>query len=206
MINAETMLLPRIDEELEAMFAAESADEPDYYGKREQDDEPRAESIGKRWKKRFLKATIAAILLSATGGAAMAVAMDKDVTVDVDGHAAHIRTYDATVGQVLRDQGYTPGAHDAISPSPNAPVTDGGKVMLERGRLMRLTVDGVTQDQWTRSQTVGDALRQLNVVPNGAWVSTGPDSQIPLSGMAVQIRTPKSVLLMDGAGTPRHHR
>jgi uncharacterized protein YabE (DUF348 family) len=204
MINAETMLLPRIDEELEAMFAAESADEPDYFGKRQETEAPRGESIGKRWKKRFLKATIAAILLSATGGAAMAVAMDKDVTVDVDGHEAHIRTYDATVGQVLRDQGYTPGAHDAISPSPNAPVTDGGKVMLERGRLVRLTVDGVTQDQWTRSLTVGDALRQLNVVPNGAWVSTGPNSQIPLSGVAVQIRTPKTIMLMDGASTPRH--
>jgi uncharacterized protein YabE (DUF348 family) len=203
MINAETMLLPRIDEELEAMFAAESADEPDYYGTGQETDGTPAESIGKRWKKRFLKATIAAILLSATGGVATAVAMDKDVTVDVDGHEAHIRTYDATVGQVLRDQGYTPGAHDAISPSPNAPVTDGGKIMLERGRLMRLTVDGVTQDQWTRAQSVGDALSQLNVVTKGAWVSTGPSSQIPLSGIAVQIRTPKQVVLMDGSGLPR---
>jgi uncharacterized protein YabE (DUF348 family) len=202
MINAETMLLPRIDEELEAMFAAESAAEPDYLRKT-QAEEPQADSIGKRWKKRFLKATIMAILLSATGGAAMAVAMDKDVTVDIDGHEAHIRTYDATVGAVLADQGYRPGPHDALSPSPNAPVTDGGKIMLERGRLVRLTVDGVQQDQWTRSQNVGDALRALNVNTDGAWVSTGPSSQIPLSGIAVQIRTPKAITLMDGASVPR---
>ena len=38
---------------------------------------------------------------------------------------------------------------------------------------------------------------------NGAWVSTGPSSQIPLSGIAVEIRTPKTVTLIDGASVPR---
>jgi uncharacterized protein YabE (DUF348 family) len=199
MINAETMLLPRIDDELEAMFAAESAAEPQL---RMPGDDVSVETVGRRWKKRFLKATIAAILLSATGGGAVAMAMDKDVTVDVDGKATHIRTYDQTVGAVLRDQGIKPGPHDALSPSPSAPITDGGKIMLERGRLLRLTVDGVTQDHWTRAQTVGDALRQLNMVTKDAWVSTGPGSQLPLAGMAVQIRTPKSITMIDGAGAP----
>jgi uncharacterized protein YabE (DUF348 family) len=203
MINAETTLLPRIDEELEAMFAAESAAEPDYFGRSQAQEQPEQESIGRRWKKRFLKATILAILMSATGGAAMAVAMDKDVTVDVDGHDLHVRTYDETVGGLLADQGIKLGPHDALSPSPNAPVTDGGKIMLERGRLLRLTVDGVEQQQWTRAQTVGEALQQLNVKTSGAFVSTTPGSQIPLSGLAVQIRTPKQVVLMDGAGVPK---
>ena len=202
MINAETTLIPRIDEELEAMFAAESAAEPDYFGKPQAEEAP-VESIARRWKKRFLKATIAAILMSATGGAAMAVAMDKDVTVDVDGHESHIRTYDATVGQVLHDQGVQLTAHDSVSPSPNASVTDGGKIMLARGRAVHLTVDGVTQTQWTRAQTVGDALHQLNINTNGAWVSTGPNTQVPLGGMAIQVRTPKTITLLDGAGSPR---
>lgn len=202
MINAETTLIPRIDEELEAMFAAESAEEPDYYGKPQPEEAP-VESIAKRWKKRFLKATIAAILMSATGGAAMAVAMDKDVTVDVDGHESHIRTYDQTVAQVLNDQGVQLTAHDSVSPSPNAPVTDGGKIMLERGRQVHLTMDGVAQTQWTRAQTVGDALRQMNVNTSGAWISSGPNAQIPLSGMSVTVRTPKAVTILDGASGPR---
>jgi uncharacterized protein YabE (DUF348 family) len=202
MINAETTLIPRIDEELEAMFAAESAEEPDYFGKAEPQRSP-VEKIAKRWKKRFLKATIAAILMSATGGAAMAVAMDKDVTVDVDGHDSHIRTYDATVGQVLADQGIKLGPHDAVSPSPNAPVTDGGKIMLERGRAVHLVVDGVSQTQWTRAQTVSDVLRQMNMDTSGAWMSTGPNTQIPLGGMSITIRMPKAVTLLDGASGPR---
>jgi resuscitation-promoting factor RpfB len=203
MINAETTLLPRIDEELEAMFAAESAEEPDYFGTSRAGEQSEQESIGRRWKKRFLKATILAILMSATGGAAMAVAMDKDVTVDVDGHDTHVRTYDETVGGLLADQGIKIGPHDALSPSPNAPVTDGGKIMLERGRLLRLTVDGVEHQQWTRATTVGEALQQLNVDTSGSFVSTAPDNQIPLSGLSVQIRTPKKIVLMDGAGVPR---
>ncbi len=202
MINAETTLIPRIDEELEAMFAAESVEEPDYSG-RIQAQQSRVESVAKRWKKRFLKAAIAAILMSATGGAAMAVAMDKDVTVDVDGHESHIRTYDANVGQVLHDQGVQLTSHDAVSPSPNAPVTDGGKIMLERGRAVHLTVDGVLQTQWTRAQTVGAALRALNVNTAGAWMSTNPNAQIPLSGMAIQVRTPKAITILDGASGPR---
>jgi resuscitation-promoting factor RpfB len=202
MINAETMLLPRIDDELEAMFAAEAAAEP-RLRRTTGDEEASVETLGRRWKKRFLKATIAAILLSATGGAAMAVAMDKDVTVDVDGHQTHVRTYDGTIGAVLRDQGIVPGPHDSLSPSPNASVTDGGKIVLERGRLLRLVVDGVATDHWTRSQNLGDALRQLNVLPAGAWVSAGPNSQIPLAGMAVQMRTAKAVTMIDGAGAPR---
>jgi uncharacterized protein YabE (DUF348 family) len=201
MINAETMMLPRIDEELEALFAAESAPEPQLAlaEDADEDDLPR-ESVGTRWKKRFLKAAIGAILLSATGGGAMAMAMDKDVTVDVDGHEMHVRTYDATVGQVLASQGITPGIHDAMSPAPNAQVTDGGKIVLDRGRLMKLSIDGVEQDHWTQATTVRAALTQLKMsLPAGSWMSAGGDSQIPLQGMALSVRTPKAVTLIDGA-------
>ncbi|HWC82524.1 MAG TPA: transglycosylase family protein [Pseudonocardiaceae bacterium] len=202
MINAETMMLPRIDEELEAMFAAESAPEPQFRlaDDEDEDDLPERESVGSRWKKRFLKAAIGAILLSATGGASMAMAMDKNVTVDVDGHEQQVRTYDSTVGQVLASEGITPGLHDAMSPSPNAQVTDGGKIVLERGRLVKLNIDGVEQDHWTHAGTVSDALAQLNLsVPQGSWMSSNPNAQISLTGMSLNIRTPKAISLIDGA-------
>ncbi|HWE88040.1 MAG TPA: transglycosylase family protein [Pseudonocardiaceae bacterium] len=206
MINAETTLLPRIDEELEQLLAEEEArqaaaielDEP-----RPAEQASPLERAAKRWKKRFLKAAVGAILLSATGGGAMALAMDKDVNVDIDGHDQHIRTYDGTVGAVLASQGITPGAHDAVSPSPTASVADGGTISVERGRLLHVTVDGVEQDHWTRATTVGDALGQLGVNTAGAFVSSGPDAQIPLSGTTIEIRTPKTVTLIDGANASR---
>ncbi|HEY4018329.1 MAG TPA: transglycosylase family protein [Pseudonocardiaceae bacterium] len=204
LIHAETTLLPRIDEEL-----AELLDEEDRRAERArlagEEPEPMGslvETAGRRWKKRFLKATIAAILLSATGGSAMAMAMDKDVSVDVDGVSQHIRTYSSTVAQVLKDDGIKLGAHDAVSPSPNASVADGGTIMLQHGRLMKLTVDGVEQDHWTRATTVGAAMDELGMSAKGAWVSSASGTPIPLSGMGVQVRMPKQVSLTDGANAP----
>lgn len=201
MINAETTMLPPITDELEAWFAAESAPEPQLRTAEPDEEDGAGESVVTRWKKRFLKAAIGAILLSATGGGAMAMAMDKDVTVDIDGHEAQIHTYDQTVGQVLASQGITPGPHDAMSPSPNAPVTDGGRIVVERGRLLRLSVDGVEQDHWTQGATVAEALQQLKIsLPAGSWLSTGsPSAAIPLQGMQLTVRTPKTVGLIDGA-------
>jgi uncharacterized protein YabE (DUF348 family) len=210
MINAETTLLPRIDEELEQLLVEEEKRQAGRQAAAiELDEEAGAEEEGpleraaKRWKKRFLKAAVGAILLSATGGGAMALAMDKDVTVDVDGHNQHIRTYNATVGAVLASQGITPGPHDAVSPSPTAKVSDGGTISVEHGRLLHVTVDGVAQDHWTRATTVAAALHELGTPVAGAFVSASGDSEIPLAGASVDIRTPKTVTLIDGANAPR---
>jgi resuscitation-promoting factor RpfB len=205
MIHAETMLIPRIDEELEELLAEEDrrASAARLTGEEPEPMEQLVETAGKRWKKRFLKATIAAILLSATGGSAMAMAMDKDVNVDVDGMSQHMRTYSSTVGQVLKADGVTLGAHDAVSPAPNAPIADGGTIMVERGRLLKLTVDGVEQDHWTRATTLSAAFSELGVNTNGAWVSTAAGAAVPLQGLSVSMRTPKTVTLVDGADAPQ---
>lgn len=205
LIHAETTLLPRIDEELAELLDEEDrrADAARLAGEEPAPMDDLVQTAGKRWKKRFLKATIAAILLSATGGSAMAMAMDKDVNVDVDGAMQHVRTYSSTVAQVLKDDGITLGAHDSVSPSPNASVADGGTIMLQRGRLLNLTVDGVAQQHWTRSTTVGAALNELGMAGTGAWVSSASGAAIPLSGMSLQVRTPKQVTLIDGATSPQ---
>ena len=201
LLHAETTLLPRLDEEL-----AELLDEEDrrveaamLAGEEPEPMDSLVETAGKRWKKRFLKATIAAVLLSATGGSAMAMAMDKDVNVDIDGVNQHVRTYSSTVSQVLKDDGITLGAHDAVSPSPTASVADGGTIMLQRGRLVKMTIDGVTQDHWTRSTTVSSVLSEMGMAGKGAWVSSAGGTAVPLSGMSLQVRTPKQVTILDGA-------
>lgn len=205
LIHAETTLLPRLDEELAELLDEEDrrAEAARRAGAQPEPMDDLVTTAGKRWKKRFLKATIAAILLSATGGSAMAMAMDKDVTVDVDGVNQHVRTYSSTVAQVLADDNIRLGAHDAVSPSPNASVADGGTIMLQRGRLVKVTVDGVEQDHWTRATTVSSALNELGMDTKGAWMSTAPGTAVPLSGMSVEVRTPKQVTLIDGANAAR---
>ena len=157
----------------------------------------------KTWKRKFLKAAVAAALVTLSGSGAAAIAMDKTVTVDVDGHEQTVHTYRGTVGDVLQAQGITVGEHDALSPSPRAAVGDGGKITLDRGRQVTLKVDG--QDRpagWVRAVSVGQALRQLGVPTDGAWVSQDEAAPVPLAGIAVEVKTAKKITLFDGGNAP----
>jgi uncharacterized protein YabE (DUF348 family) len=196
LINAETTVLPIIPDELSGGRVRPlpmTDNEP-----------PAGVSTGvKRWKKSVLKATIASVLVSLIGGGAAAIAMNKSVTLDIDGQAQEVNTYADTVGEVLEDEGLNVGSHDALSPSPAASVDDGEKIVLQRGRVLHLTMDGEKKDHWVRATTVGDALKQLNVPADGAWMSAGMNSEVPLNGMALEIKTVKNITLFDGGNKPK---
>jgi uncharacterized protein YabE (DUF348 family) len=198
LINAETTVLPVIPDAL-------SADGTAYALPLTETDEAPPEVVTgiKRWKKSVLKATIASILVTLIGGGAAAIAMNKSVTVDIDGEAHQVNTYADTVGEVLEDEGIKVGSHDALSPSPSAAINDDGKIVLQRGRQLHLTIDGEKRDLWVRSTTVGEALQQLNLSTEGAKVSHGEDTEIPLNGMSLEIKTLKDITLFDGGKAPK---
>ncbi|WP_033441223.1 resuscitation-promoting factor [Saccharothrix sp. NRRL B-16314] len=203
LINAETTLLPPIiipDEVSQDRVAGSMA--------AEQPSAPPAalvEAAGK-WKRRFLKAAVLTVLVTVSGGGATAIAMDKSVTVDVDGEAKTVRTYESTVGEILADEGITIGEHDALSPSPQAKVGDGGKISLDRGRLVKMTVDGEQREGWVRSVTVDEALDQLQVQDDGAWLSHDRGMDVPLEGIALEVKSLKTVTVYDGGNAPRQVR
>ncbi|WP_211763820.1 resuscitation-promoting factor [Kutzneria sp. CA-103260] len=155
------------------------------------------------WKRRFIKAAVMATLVSLAGGGATALAMDKAVTVDVDGHEMTVHTYSGTVSDVLASQGLSAGSHDSLMPSANSSIADGGKIVLQRGRTMTVSVDGVQQTQWVKAQNVGDALREMGVKTDNAKLSVDPSKQIPLSGMSMDIMTAKTVTISDGGSAPK---
>ncbi|MGH3440107.1 MAG: ubiquitin-like domain-containing protein [Sciscionella sp.] len=201
-LNAETTLLPAIDAEFEAEIEEALAGVSTETEPPSRTEVATAVAASPKWRKRMVRAAIGAILLAATGGAT-AAAMNKAVTVDIDGQEHTVHTFDSTVGQLLADEGITPHAHDVLSPSPTAAISDGGKVVLERGRLLKLQIDGVEQDHWTRATTVGEALRQLNVkTPSGAIVSQRRSDAIPLQGATVAIKTLKHLTVIDGTNAP----
>jgi uncharacterized protein YabE (DUF348 family) len=191
LINAETTVLPVIPDDLSELGPA-----PLIPGK------PPKTSIAKSWKQTFLKSTIAAILVTLIGGGAAAIALNKSVTVEVDGQTREVNTYASTVGEVLADEGLTVNEHDSLSPSPNADIGDGGKIVLQRGRVLHLTIDGEQRDLWVRATTVGQALQQLNLTAEGMWVSAGNDTAVPLEGMSLTLKTVKNITLFDGGNQP----
>ncbi|MBV8933776.1 MAG: transglycosylase family protein [Kutzneria sp.] len=216
LMNAKTTLIPRIGgpdsggvlteglsqewEELErGLDDANLVPEPERVVKTEVD-----QGVASTWKRRFIKAAVMATLVSVTGGAATALAMDKSVTVDVDGKPMTVHTYAGTVGEVLQKQGLSAGEHDALMPSAGTSIADGGKIVLQRGRMMTVSVDGVQQSGWVKSATVGAALQELGVQADGnAQFSAERGAQIPLSGMSVDVRTLKTISFSDGGAVPK---
>ncbi|KAA5836965.1 transglycosylase family protein [Saccharopolyspora hirsuta] len=192
LINAETTVLPPLVIP-DALPEAEAGDAPS----------PEAVEAITVWKRRFLKGAVAGVLLTLTGTGGAAAAMDKSVTVEIDGHERTINTYESTVAEVLEDEGIAIGQHDALSPSPQAKVGHGDTITLDRGRLLKLNVDGEVREEWVRSVTVGQALQQLGVPTDGAWLSADRNMAVPSEGMELVIKTSKDITLIDGAGAPR---
>jgi resuscitation-promoting factor RpfB len=190
LINAETTVLPVIPDEV----AAEPQAQPKAA--------PGLVTAVKRWKSTFLQATIAAVLTSLVGGGAAAIAMNNSVTLEVDGKTVEVNTYADTVGEVLQEEGISVGQHDLISPSPAAEINDDGRIVLQRGRPLAMTVDGERTEAWVRATTLGEALRQAGAPMEGSWVSAPADSAVPLEGMAVEIKTVKAITLFDGGKVP----
>ncbi|MER7010767.1 transglycosylase family protein [Saccharopolyspora sp. NPDC000359] len=192
LINAETVVLPPLVLPEELPEAEPGAAPP----------QEAVEAITV-WKRRFLKGAVAGVLLTLTGTGGAAAAMDKSVTVEVDGQERTVNTYESTVAEVLEDEGITIGQHDALSPSPQAKVGHGDTITLDRGRLLTLNVDGEVREEWVRSVTVGQALQQLGVPTEGAWLSADRSMAVPSEGMELVIKTSKDITLIDGAGEPR---
>ncbi|GAA0592449.1 resuscitation-promoting factor [Kutzneria viridogrisea] len=211
LMNAKTTVIPRIVDEPLTEGLSQTWEElergledtnlvPEPQRKVKVKTEEKTQSV---WKRRFIKAAVMATLVSLTGGGATALAMDKAVTVDVDGQPVTVHTFAGTVGEVLEKQGLAAGSHDALMPSAGTQIADGGKIVLQRGRMMNLSVDGVQQSQWVKALTVGAALQELGVKTDDTKMSADPSAQIPLNGMSVDIRTAKTITFSDGGNAPK---
>ena len=142
----------------------------------------------------------ALVLFGLVAGSVAWLSMDKSVTLTVDGEARAVKTYASTVGGVLDDQNITVGNHDTLAPGRDARISDGAEIVLRRGRLITLTVDGQTRQVWTTATTVQDALDQIGYRQANLWTSSDRSTRLPLDGYQLTLRTPKSVTIVaDGA-------
>jgi resuscitation-promoting factor RpfB len=74
---------------------------------------------------------------------------------------------------------------------------------VRRGRLLTIRLDGQEREVWTTALTVEEALRQLGMHADGFEVSADRSRRIPIHGMAIDVRSAKKVILVDGAEPPR---
>jgi uncharacterized protein YabE (DUF348 family) len=95
----------------------------------------------------------AVVLAGVVGGTAAWATTEKSVKVSIDGQIRTIHTRAATVGDVLSGDHIVVGAHDALAPADNAGIYDGSQIVIKRGRLLELDIDGTNKDVWRSSAT-----------------------------------------------------
>lgn len=139
------------------------------------------------------KALVVAFL---AGGTTAFIADDKAVTLDVDGEPRTLHTFADDVGELLADEGIALDGERTVSPDPATGLADGDEITVRGPRPVTLTLDGVRHRVWTREHTVGDALRRLGVRAEGAYLSVSRAAPIGRTGLALDVRTERTVTVM----------
>ncbi|MET9963700.1 ubiquitin-like domain-containing protein [Streptomyces sp. NPDC006326] len=151
------------------------------------------------WRRIVPQALVVAVL---AGGTTAFVAADKSVRLTVDGQPRTLHTFADDVGELLAAEGLGVGPHDLVAPARNAALDDGDEVVVHYGRPLNLTLDGQSRQVWTTARTVEGALRQFGIRVEGAYLSTARTAPVPRTGLALAVRTERSITFMaDGTET-----
>ena len=138
--------------------------------------------------------------MSLVAGAIGFAYFDKSVNLSVDGKTSAVHVFGSTVvGDVLASQDIKVGPHDVVAPAVSSRVSDGQKVVVRYGRLLRVTVDGQTKEYWTTSTTVAGALSELGIRADSAKLSVSRSQPLGRTGLVMSVTTPKDVTVaVDG--------
>ncbi|MDQ0581555.1 resuscitation-promoting factor [Streptomyces rishiriensis] len=130
------------------------------------------------------------------GGTTAFVAEDKAVELTVDGKPRTLHTFADEVSELLAEEGVRVGAHDVVAPAVGTALSSGDEIEVHYGRPVRLTLDGHRHEVWTTAHTVQEALQQLGVRAEGAYMSVPRSQPIGRAGLALDVRTERSVTVM----------
>jgi uncharacterized protein YabE (DUF348 family) len=151
-----------------------------------------------RWRKPALIGIAALVCVIAVAGGVVAK-MNKIVSISVDGVSQEVSTLSGSVSGALDAAGVTVAEHDTLAPAADAEITDGSQIVVERGRLLTLTVDGETRQVWTTATTVEEALAELGQDPSAFKLSADRSRAIPLDGLTVSADTLHTVTVTNGS-------
>lgn len=153
----------------------------------------------KKSRKPWIVASAVLVLALATVGGTL-IAMTKSVTISVDGQDQSITTLSGSVNGALEAAGISVAEHDTLAPTGEESISDGSRIVLNKGRLLTLTVDGKQVQVWTTARTVEDALAELGRDPGQYQLSADRSREIPLDGLAVNAETLHGVSVTDAQG------
>jgi resuscitation-promoting factor RpfB len=147
-------------------------------------------------------AVLAGVTVATTAAFASPDHHGTSLTLLVDGKPTNLTTKADNVGDALRDAGFRLAAHDIVAPAPKSGLRDGETIVLKRGRLLHLDVDGQKKDVWTTAPTVAQALSALGYSA-ADYVSVSRSQRLPLTATALELRAPKQVRVVHDHKTQR---
>jgi uncharacterized protein YabE (DUF348 family) len=137
------------------------------------------------------------------GTASWATDTGKTVNLRIDGQDHHVHTSAADVRGVLAAEHIAVGEHDIVAPDLASKVSDGADIVIRRGHLLHLVVNGAARDVWVNAVSVDEALNQLGYGSQhlvSVSRSKRLDAGAPLS---LAVTTPKRVtFLVDRKSVP----
>jgi resuscitation-promoting factor RpfB len=141
---------------------------------------------------------IAALVVALAAGGAIVGSAHKTVALTVDGQQQEVGTLAGSVEGALESADITINEHDTVAPAIDTAISDGSQIVIERGRLLTLTIDGQTREVWTTATTIEEALAELGQDPAAFQLSADRSREIPLDGIAVSANTLYSATVSDG--------
>ncbi len=152
-------------------------------------------------KSKALLVTLVAVIVAAVGGTTVGyAALNKSVTLSLDGQAQTVSAMGGTVGDVLSGQGIEVTDKDLVAPALDEPIEDGTRISVQFGRTLSLAVDGEEKTYWVNSTTVASALGEIGRRFEGADLSTSRSTPLGRTGMTLEVVTPKRLAVKVGDG------
>ena len=156
--------------------------------------------------KTVLAVLVATIVLAVAGTTVGYAALQKEVTLSLDGKADTVNAMGGTVGEVLEAQGIELGDRDFVAPAVDEQVEDGSRITVRFARPLELAVDGKEKTYWVTATEVADALTQIGRRFSGADLSTSRGASISRDGMRLEVVTPKTLKVKLGSKDLKKHQ
>ena len=126
------------------------------------------------------------------GTASWATDTGKTVSLRVDGQDRRVHTSAADVQGVLAAAHIAVGEHDLVAPELGSKVADGAAIVVRRGHLLHLVVNGAARDVWVNAESVDEALDQLGYGEQNR-VSVSRSKRLDAGALSLSITSPKLV-------------
>ena len=145
-----------------------------------------------------LRVATGGMLATLVVGGGVAVAGQKDVTVDVNGKIIQASTMSGNVEGALKSAGVDVDSKAMVTPALGESIGDSDTITVRTPRQVSLVVDGHKQTVDTTALTVGNLLDQLGRTDAAELLSDARGERIPEDGMTLEVTTPKKFTLNDG--------